>query len=81
MTDEAERIKEGILVQKTRNDQTYAQIATVAGFSTETLRRRLNGDQPWKHEELHKLAAAWGVTIQQLEAGFGDNHTSVSTDP
>lgn len=70
---EADRIAEGILVQKTRRRLTYQQIADILGMSRQALSNRLNGDTLWKYHELHKLADAWGITIQQLEQGFGDN--------
>jgi len=73
MQQETERIAEGILVQKTRRRLTYAQIADILGIRRQSLARRLNGETPWKHQELHKLAAAWGITVQQLEAGFGND--------
>ena len=73
---ETERIAEGILIQKTRRHLTYTEVAAILGIRRQSLARRLNGATPWKHQELHKLAAAWGITVQQIEAGFGDSEES-----
>lgn len=70
---ETQRIAEGILVQKTRRHLTYHDIAAILGITRQALARRLNGETPWKHQELHDLAKTWGTTVQQLEAGFGDD--------
>jgi len=81
---ETERIAEGILIQKRRRHLTNADVAAILGITRQSLGRRLSGDTRWKHDELHKLASAWGITVAQLEAGFGDenfqNHTSDTAD-
>lgn len=78
---EAERIAEGILVQKMRRRLTSKDVAAILGITRQSLQRRLKGDTRWKHDELHKLADAWGITIQELEAGFGDNHKTDIGEP
>lgn len=78
---ETERIAEGILIHKTRNHLSYTQVADILGIKRQSLARRMKGDTKWKHEELHKLADAWGITIQQLETGFGENNTNITADP
>ena len=80
---ETERIAEGIFVQKRRRHLNNSDVAAILGITRQSLSRRLNGRTKWKHEELHKLADAWGITVQQIEVGFGgsnENHKTV-TDP
>lgn len=69
---ETERIAETILIQKKRRRLTYSDVAAILGVTRQSLARRLNGETRWKHDELHTLADAWDITVQQLEAGFGD---------
>lgn len=78
---ESERIAEGILIQKRRRHLNYTDVAAILGITRQSLARRLNGETRWKHDELHKLADAWDITVQQLEVGFGENGADAIRDP